>query len=109
PDQMPNFKLSSEVRHNIVMAIKEALNNTIKHANASEVRISLSVTNFKFAVTISDNGQGFQTGDTGALGNGLQNMQKRMESIAGRYELLTEPRKGTTIRFEIPLKNAAAH
>jgi ligand-binding sensor domain-containing protein/signal transduction histidine kinase len=109
PEQLPDVSLSSEVRHNIVLVIKEALNNTVKHAQASEVKISLSVSVSKLSVMIVDDGKGFQTGNTAALGNGLQNMEKRMANIDGRYELLTGPGKGTTIRLEIPLKNAAAN
>lgn len=109
PEQLPDLKLSSEIRHNIVMVIKEALNNTIKHAGATEVRIALSVSDSKLSVSVGDNGKGFSMGNASSSGNGLQNMEKRMRSIDGHYELLTDAGRGTTIRFEIPLKNAVAN
>jgi signal transduction histidine kinase len=56
-----------------------------------------------------DNGKGFQMGNTLALGNGLQNMERRVHSINGCYQLLTDDGKGTTIRLEIPLDNASTH
>ena len=109
PDSLPETKLSSEVRHNIVMAIKEALNNTIKHADALEVRMALCISASNLAITIADNGKGFENSTGSLSGNGLQNMERRMHSINGCCQLLTEPGKGTTIRFKIPLQNGSAH
>ncbi len=108
-EQLPECRLSSEVRHHIVLAIKEALNNAVKHAEASEVKISLSVKNSKLTVSIADNGKGFQSTNTSSFGNGLQNMEKRMRNIDSSYQLLTAAGQGTTIRLEIPLKDATSH
>ncbi|MDB6025711.1 MAG: putative two-component system sensor kinase [Verrucomicrobiales bacterium] len=101
PTHLPDLPLSSEVRHNIFLSVKEALNNVVKHADASEVRISLSVTDSKLVLSIVDNGRGFQTGNTSAVGNGLQNMERRLQNVKGHCVVLTAPCKGTTIRFEI--------
>src|SRR5260370_5570174 len=55
PAQLPDRAISTEARHNVFMAVKEALNNVLKHAAASEVRISLAVAEKKLTLTIIDN------------------------------------------------------
>ena len=59
PSQFPARVITAEVRHNLFLAFKEALNNAIKHAGASEVRISLAVKPAAFILTVEDNGNGF--------------------------------------------------
>ena len=65
-----SWPLTAEVRHNVFLAFKEALNNVVKHAQASEVRISLELKPEGFMLVVADNGRGFvwnpQTGPTGA-------------------------------------------
>ena len=59
PAQFPARVITAEVRHNLFLAFKEALNNAIKHAGASEVRIAFMVESAAFILTIEDNGKGF--------------------------------------------------
>jgi signal transduction histidine kinase len=82
------------------MAVKEALNNSLKHAQAKEVRIGLAVTDSQVTITIADNGRGFVIGQARGKGNGLDNMRRRLEQIGGRLVLESEPGRGTTIRLE---------
>ena len=100
PAQLPDRPLSTEVRHNLFMAVKEALNNALKHAEASEVRIGLSVTDGQMAITITDNGRGFRIDQATSKGNGLENMKQRLAQIGGRLVLETTPGSGTRIRLE---------
>jgi ligand-binding sensor domain-containing protein/signal transduction histidine kinase len=100
PPRLPDFPMPTEQRHNIFMAVKEALNNVLKHAGATEVRISLAVTNSTLTVVITDNGLGFSDGPGSAAGNGLLNMRERLEHIGGRLALDTQPGGGTRIRME---------
>jgi signal transduction histidine kinase len=100
PAQLPDRPLSTEVRHNLFMAVKEALNNALKHAGASEVRIGLSVTDGQMTITITDNGRGFLIDRAFSKGNGLENMKQRLAQIGGRLVLETTPGTGTRIRLE---------
>ncbi len=100
PARLPELPVSTQERHNLFMAVKEALNNILKHAQASEVRISLVVSDSKLTLTISDNGRGFETENPGPFRNGLQNMRQRMEKIGGRLTLESKPASGTTIKME---------
>jgi ligand-binding sensor domain-containing protein/signal transduction histidine kinase len=100
PAQLPDRPLSTEARHNLFMAVKEALNNALKHSQATEVRIGLGVTDNRMKITIADNGCGFVAGQACGKGNGLDNMKQRLEQIGGRLVLESEPGRGTTIRLE---------
>jgi signal transduction histidine kinase len=100
PARLPELPLSTAERHNLFMAVKEALNNVIKHAGATEVRISLAVTDTKLTITIIDNGRGFVPDAPHAAGNGLDNMKQRLERIGGRLRLESKPGDGTTVRME---------
>src|SRR5208337_1959162 len=62
PLQFPEWHLTSEVRHNIFLAFKEALHNAVKHSGASEVLIRLTVKEKLFELAVEDNGHGFAVG-----------------------------------------------
>ncbi len=101
PAELPERTLPTELRHNLFMAIKEALANVLKHAQAAEVRLALHVTADRLRVEIEDRGRGFQPGRPAAKGHGLRNMKTRLESVGGRMELASAPGAGTTVVFEI--------
>jgi len=101
PAQLPDRPISTEIRHNLFMAVKEALNNVLKHAAATEARVTLAVTPGYFTLTIVDNGRGFVLEPTRAAGNGLRNMKTRLEKFGGRLSLESTPGAGTTIRMEV--------
>jgi ligand-binding sensor domain-containing protein/signal transduction histidine kinase len=100
PAQLPDRPMSTEVRHNLFMAVKEALNNALKHAQATEVRIGLGVTDGRMRITIRDNGRGFLVEPARTKGDGLENMKRRLEQIGGRFILESELGRSTTIRLE---------
>jgi signal transduction histidine kinase len=104
PARLPDYAISTEQRHNLFMAFKEALNNVLKHANATEVRIGLTVADSRLTILITDNGRGFLNGEARTSGNGLDNMKQRLERIAGRLVLQTEPAGGTTVRMEATVR-----
>jgi signal transduction histidine kinase/streptogramin lyase len=100
PVQLPDRPMSTEQRHNLFMAVKEALNNALKHSAATEVRIGLGVTDGRMAITIADNGRGFAVDQARGRGNGLENMRQRLTQIGGRLMLESEPGKGARITME---------
>jgi ligand-binding sensor domain-containing protein/signal transduction histidine kinase len=117
PANLPHVPLTADIRHNLFMALKEALNNIVKHARASEVRIQIEVEPQKFTLTINDNGKGLcldpkangdadgGTGNTteGSSKDGLINMRKRLENINGQLRLQSESNQGTRVEMIIPL------
>jgi signal transduction histidine kinase len=102
PHDLPHSALSSEVRHNVLLTVKEALNNAVKHSQATEILLRLQMKEDGLIIAIEDNGRGFEP--AAASGNGLQNMEKRMRNMGGRFELTGGPGKGTRIQLEIPIK-----
>jgi signal transduction histidine kinase len=115
PGEVPALRLSAEVRHNLFCAVKEALHNVLKHAQASEVHIKFAVRPVEFEVTVTDNGCGFEVADVFKVsgngnpavhaGDGLLNMRERLESVAGRCRIESAGGRGTTVVFVIPLSH----
>ncbi len=102
PMHLPPKPLTSELRHNVFLAFKEALNNAAKHSGATEVRISLVDDDHNSTLTVIDNGRGFDLGapaENARGGNGLSNMRLRMKHINGQCEITTAPGTGTKVRF----------
>ena len=104
PVKLPNYSVSTEERHNLFMAVKEALNNALKHSQAAEVRVSLAVENGKLTINIADNGRGFVPGQEHAAGEGLRNMKQRLEQIGGRMTIESAPGQGTRVQMEAKLR-----
>jgi len=71
PAQLPDRPVTTEVRHNLFMAVKEALNNVLKHSGATEARIGLGVADGRLTITVSDNGRGFSVSEAHSKGEGL--------------------------------------
>lgn len=101
PDTLPHIRLQGEQRRNIYLVIKEALHNIIKHANATRVDIAFHL-NKKLTVTIHDNGKGIDTAKIRRFGNGLRNMQQRMESVGGSFGI--KANNGTVVDLTCPLE-----
>lgn len=80
----------------IFRVIQEAINNTIKYAEASELKINISKQKDNLTITISDNGKGFDLTNV-STGNGLSNMEKRMSEIGGKIMIASTPGEGTQI------------
>src|ERR1022692_808871 len=102
PTEVPPIQLTAEVRHNLFMVTKEALNNVLKHSRASEVHLRLTVQDGVLEIQVEDNGQGFETATTAASRrSGLANMRQRTQLIGAL--LLVESRlgKGSSIRIQM--------
>jgi signal transduction histidine kinase len=82
--------------------IQEALNNAIKHAEATQIQIQLTETNSNLVLMIEDNGKGFNYDRNNlGLGKGLLNMRERSILLNGTFDVETFPEKGTTIRVKV--------
>jgi signal transduction histidine kinase/ligand-binding sensor domain-containing protein len=116
PFQIPPWPMTAEARHNLFLAFKEALNNVVKHASASEVRISLVLLKLQcFELSVEDDGCGFVLGKVThkldgisahySSGNGLENMARRLAKIGGSCCITSrEGAKGTKVVFNVTLK-----
>ncbi|MBL0883465.1 MAG: sensor histidine kinase [Chitinophagaceae bacterium] len=102
---LSNLSITKEKEVHIFRLFQEVLNNTIKHANASEIKIQLYIEKKELYILIRDNGCGFDKEkvlDQGK-GLGLQNILRRAGILKGNIYLDTAPGKGTEYLFRIPL------
>lgn len=102
PELPDDFPVASPIRHHVIMAVKEAIHNIIKHGHASEIQISILQTRRVLTFQISDNGCGFDPAIT-VRGNGLDNMERRMRSLQGSCLVVSQPGAGTKVTLEFPL------
>ncbi|MEZ4957980.1 MAG: two-component regulator propeller domain-containing protein [Saprospiraceae bacterium] len=104
PEVIPQITVTGEYRRTTFLAFKEALNNMLKHANASQVAINFKLIGNDLHIIVADNGVGF---DPKLLeqssGNGLLNMQTRMRDIGSDCQFETSD-KGATITFILKFK-----
>jgi signal transduction histidine kinase/ligand-binding sensor domain-containing protein len=105
PEHPPELNVPADIRHNLFLAVKEALNNIVKHAAAKEVRLGVDVSNGKLRVVVTDDGQGFESPPQDAWADGLRNMRQRMAEIGGECAIVSHSGTGTTITFDVPWRN----
>lgn len=103
PATWPEVVIRAQVRHELVCAFKEALQNIVKHSKATAVEITLALHAEGFAVTVADNGVGLPSATQATGGDGLGNMRNRLATIGGKCDVRTRPQGGTEVRFLIPL------
>ncbi len=104
PPELPDEKMSTEERHHLFMAVKEALNNILKHAAATEVRITLSIVDKTMTISISDNGRGYHALTPDPTGDGMSNMRRRLEKIGGKFEIARNAGGGTLVTMRLPVE-----
>ncbi len=107
PNRPPDVVLAADLRHHLFMSIKEALNNIVKHAHATEVRLLAKVETGVLRLSIEDNGRGFEEAPENALSDGLRNMRQRLSESGGHCEVESLPGVGTKITVEAPLSQAS--
>jgi signal transduction histidine kinase len=101
PANIPKADLSSEDSQNLYFALKEALNNAVKHSKATELRLAASIKNFSVTISVKDNGIGIESTDRrNGQHLGMLTMRERITRIGGHFEM--KPENGTQVLFHIP-------
>ncbi len=95
-------KLGMELRQNLYLICKEAINNVTRHAQATEVFITMHFTDTQITLEIADNGIGLGTNGLNP-GNGLKNMEARSQEWGGRMQCLAAEPQGVLLLFTLPL------
>ncbi len=98
--------LSEVTEENLLRISQAALNNVIKHAQASRVIITLDFGAEELTLRIADNGQGFNPEQTATQDGhfGLVGIAERAKRLNGQFHLTSEPQRGTTVEVRIPLR-----
>ncbi|RYD91543.1 MAG: tetratricopeptide repeat protein, partial [Sphingobacteriales bacterium] len=102
-DEVPQIKIPQQAQRNVFLTIKEALHNCIKHANCDKIFISLIYKDDRLSIRINDTGKGFDMEELKRHGNGLRNMQQRMQSIGGDFKISSVMGGGTLVETSILL------
>lgn len=104
-----DLKLDPDIEINLYRIAQEALNNVVKHADATEVSIKLIASFPSLRLKISDNGKGFdgsgKVNEDDESHFGLLGMAERVELIGGSFRIRSVPGQGTTVSAEIPVSD----
>jgi signal transduction histidine kinase len=113
PAGLPPTPVPAEVRHNVFLATKEVLNNSVKHAGTTEVRLALAATPDGFRLTLEDNGRGFappvagtEAGGSSDQRDGLANLHRRLTDSGGTCVVESAPGQGTRTTFTVTLQGS---
>ena len=102
PVEFPDITLDGNLRHDLFLAVKEALHNIVRHAQASEVQFGMALAGGVLEIVIADNGAGFAT-TVEHGGHGVKNLANRLEKLGGTCRIESQTGAGTTVRFQLPL------
>ena len=95
-------KLGVEVRRDLLLIFKEAVNNAARHSRCSAVEIELRVERSRLVLGIVDDGDGFDT-SVESEGQGLTSMRRRAQRLEGTLEIASHRGGGTSVTLEIPI------
>ena len=98
-----DLSLDPEVRRNLFLVVKEALNNAFKYSQADQVKIDFNLDEAGYHLLVSDDGVGMEEGVVKGGGDGLSNMENRMHAIQGNLDIHSGVNEGTQIRLTGPL------
>jgi signal transduction histidine kinase len=105
PTGLPPVVVATELRHNLTLAVKEALTNVLKHSAANTVWLRLRWNMPELAISVEDNGVGFDPGTPrSAASSGLRNQTNRMKDIGGTVDITSVPGRGTHVEFRVRLR-----
>jgi signal transduction histidine kinase len=94
-----------QVRGHVLLCLREALSNVARHAEASNVEVTVSVHDGRLVLHVADDGVGYHpAGDQRS--SGIDNMQVRAESLGGSFKIEQRPTGGTLVTWNVPLGSA---
>jgi len=97
------FGLTKEISLGLLRVFQELIQNTVKHAQATEVKVVLEYHPDFLYLTYFDNGKGFDFDTINAGGIGIKNMQSRIQALNGVFELKKEIKAGFFATIRVPL------
>jgi NarL family two-component system sensor histidine kinase LiaS len=95
--------LPLEVEQALFRVAQEALANVTRHSLAKMADVHLAWQNGDVILTVADDGRGFEPAGSGQRGVGLHSMQERVEALGGRFQVDSQPGKGTNVIATVPL------
>ena len=98
PEAPPAAKLGVDIRRDLYLVFKEAVNNAARHSQCTAVAIAVRVDGSRLALEVTDNGIGFETAAE-TDGNGVASMKRRAARVGASLDVLSAPGAGTTVRL----------
>jgi signal transduction histidine kinase/ligand-binding sensor domain-containing protein len=108
PDHVADKPISAAERHNLLLAVREAINNIARHSGATCATLQFACDDEGIHIELEDNGNGFNP-KTAEFGSGLGNMRSRLESMGGTCSWQSAPGSGTKVFLKMPLTNSAGN
>lgn len=87
---------------------QEAINNIVKHSEASKIELSLDYNDAYLILSIRDNGKGFDPFNNKRLCTGITNMKKRATMLKGNCVIESDVNSGTNVKIQIPIDENSA-
>jgi signal transduction histidine kinase/ligand-binding sensor domain-containing protein len=107
PAELPDVPVASDLRHQILMVLKEGLQNIVRHAHATQVVVRFESTATCLRLNLTDNGRGFDPASPPAPqpghGHGLSHLRHRMSELGGTLTVTGLPGRGTSLEAIVPL------
>ena len=105
PDRLPDdLPLTAQVRHHVCLAVRELLQNVLRHAHASHIDFAITLAENRLSVTVADDGVGLRGGGDPAIGqDGLANVADRLAEVGGTVTFDAPARAGTRAVMSVPL------
>ncbi|MFL5810636.1 MAG: sensor histidine kinase [Flavisolibacter sp.] len=98
----PSTRLDEKKELILFRIVQEAIQNIIKHANATHIDVKAEFSSQQFTVSVEDNGKGIQADRENSEGSGLRNMKSRALLIGGNFEIQSN-HGGTQIKITVPI------
>ena len=102
------LKVGADLRRQVFLIFKEAVNNIARHSACTEVQIEMRIENRWLTMRVVDNGPGFEPGQI-SEGQGLASMQARAQSLGGELQIISNQSEGTLVVLRVPLTVRVSH
>jgi signal transduction histidine kinase len=102
-DAWPEVEVGAQKRHGLLNAFKEALQNVVKHADATVVTLTLGLVDHHLILALEDNGRGLPADLGGREKDGLDNMSARLAELGGTCQVRPGSGGGTVVEMQFPL------
>src|SRR5262249_35293040 len=102
PDSAPGTRIGAEVRREVFLIFKEAVNNIVRHSGCTLAEAGFEIERGTIRLKLRDNGRGFDPAGVDG-GQGLVSMRQRAEKLGGELVVTSQPGQGSMIMLKAPL------
>ena len=99
--------IEEEARTCVYRVVQESLTNCARHAHAKAITISVQGSDTQLSMAIQDDGVGFDPQTLSSRGLGLIGMEERVRELGGTIAFKSQPKKGTLVQIDMPLRKEA--